>query len=264
MVNNNQLYFKSGPNHSCFHSLPLPLLFTSDLFLLRPPLTSSSFVSFVFGRQRAPVALFWQSIKYSASRVQIVGGKLRFHTFAHGFWKVQFKISLLDLRLDNFGIAPTWLFPKVIQFDNAHLKVNTFSLTHFSGWCHVNFSLWHSEDTNKIRTESLSKDDGHSSTNSINDSSLTHAVSNIKDELQMNRRVSFLCSILTSSKVISVANNHTACTEVVTDACKQIKETTFRFIGYIQKTLKDAIYYLNVYQGEDRLKITQRFFFPLS
>lgn len=77
----------------------------------------------------------------------------------------------------------------------------------------------------------------------------------------MNRRVSFLCSVLTSNKVISVANNHsTACTEVVTDACKQIKETTFRLIGYIQKTLKDAIYYLNIYQGEDRPQITQRFF----
>ena len=55
----------------------------------------------------------------------------------------------------------------------------------------MKISLFFPENTNKIRKESLPKEgENSSSIDSIADNSLTDVVSNSKDELQMDRRVS--------------------------------------------------------------------------
>ena len=80
----------------------------------------------------------------------------------------------------------------MIQFDSEHLKVIKSYRVHCQcDNANENFPSFFPEDTNKIRKESLPKEgENSSSIDSIADNSLTDVVSNSKDELQMDRRVS--------------------------------------------------------------------------
>lgn len=89
----------------------------------------------------------------------------------------------------------------MIQFDNEHLKViKSYRVLCQCDNANENFPYFIPEDTNKIRKESLPKEgENSSSIDSIADNSLTDVVSNSKDELQMDRRVSISFITIISS-----------------------------------------------------------------